>query len=375
MGEEMWRASGSPCLDGAPGPPEISSAAGAWPKLLAVALTEAIARHLGAELAALATDRLVCWPPCELSSGALATVQEAATAAAREHGPVVIDANPPPTIVAAPLQADSRTPGLFGSLVVVSPVSSSGGIVQWVEALAGQAAAALENARLFDLGQPPHRREAGELRDRVSIVVVDRHRIVREGLRSVLEGAGVTVVGVAGSAAAAYEVVRRSQPDVVLLDLELSQAGPREGLELCSQISEQFPAVGVVALTAFPDQALVLDALRRGARGCVQKDIGIAGLAEVIRAVRSGESGFDSRTAAAVVRSLAGGADARRPMLSARELEVVRLVARGRTNRQIGRACFISESTVKYHVRHVMAKLGARHRTEVVYAAGRLGLI
>jgi DNA-binding NarL/FixJ family response regulator len=371
----MWRASGSPCLDGGPGPPGISAAAGAWPKLLAAALTEAIARHLGAELAALATDRLVCWPPCELSSGTLATLREAAAAAAREHGPVVIEAHPPPAIIAAPLQAGSATPAPLGSLVVVTPARSARGMVRSVECLASQAAAALENARLFDPGEPPHRHETSEPLDRVSVVVVDRHRIVREGLRSVLEGEGASVVGEAGSTAAAGEVVRRSRPDVVLLDLELSDAGPREGLELCAQISAQYPAVGVVVLTAFPDQALVLDALRRGARGCVQKDIDVPGLAGVIRAVRSGESGFDSRTAAAIVRSLTAGVDTRRPALSARELEVVRLVARGRTNRQIGQACFISESTVKYHVRHVMAKLGARHRTEVVYAAGRLGLI
>jgi DNA-binding NarL/FixJ family response regulator len=371
----MWRASGWPCPGGGLGPPEISAAASAWPKLLAAALTEAIARHLGAELAALATDRLVCWPPCELSSDALATVHEAATAAARERGPVVLDTHSPPTIVAAPLQAGSAAPSPLGSLVVVTSASGTRGMVRWVERLAGQAAAALENARLFDLGQPPHRHGHRELHDRVSVVVVDRHRIVREGLRSVLETEGASVVGEAGSAAMAHEVVRRSQPDVLLLDLELSEAGPREGLELCARISEQFPAVGVVVLVAFPNQALVLDALRRGARGCVEKDVDVAALAGVIRAVRSGESGFDSRTASAVVRSLTADVDARRPALSARELEVIRLVARGRTNRQIGQACFISESTVKYHVRHVMAKLDARHRTEVVYVAGRLGLI
>lgn len=296
-------------------------------------------------------------------------------AATREGGPVVIDAHPPATIVAAPLQTDTAAPSRLGSLVVVTPASGTRGMVQSVERLADQAAAALENARLFDLGQPAHRHERGELRDRVRVVIAGRHRIVREGMRSVLETEGASVVGEAGSAAAAHEEVRRSQPDVLLLDLELGEAGPGEGLDLCARITEQFPAVGVVALVAFPNQALVLDALRRGARGCVQKDVDVAGLTGVIRAVRSGESGFDSRTASAVVRSLSADVDTRRPALSAREREVVRLVARGRTNRQIGQVCFISESTVKYHVRHVMAKLGACNRTEVVYAAGRLGLI
>jgi len=388
----MWSANSSPRTDGGPEAPANSPAAGVWPKLLATALIEAIARQLGARLAALSIDELVCWPPCGLSSVVLATLEEAAAAAARQRRSVVIDTHAPPTIVAAPLPAGTAPPGSRGCLVVVvAPAAGAGHLVPWVEALAGQAAAALDNARRFELDDPLWQREpvdgrpraiedgprrrASSRDDRVSVVVVDRHRIVREGLTSVLQGEGASVVGEADSAPAAHEVVRRSRPDVVLLDLQLSQAGPNEGLELCSQINERFPAVGVVVLTAFQDQALVLDALRRGARGYVMKDSDVAGLVRVIRAVKSGASGFDPRSADAVVRSFAAGTDSRRLELSARELEVVRLVARGRTNRQIGEACFISESTVKFHVRRVMTKLGARHRTEVVHAAGRLGLI
>lgn len=377
----MWSATSSPPIDGEHELTEVSPAASAWPRLLATALIEAIARQVGARLAALSVDELVCWPPYELSSAALSTLEEAAAAVARRHGPVVIDTNSPPTIVAAPLPAGAGSPGSEGSLVVVvTPTAGADHLVPWVEALACQAAAALENARRFDLcDQPAGRRgprqEGGAPDDRMSVVVVDRHRIVREGLRSVLESEGASVVGEAGSAHAAHEVVRRSEPDVVLLDLELGHAGPTEGLELCRQISERFPAVGVVVLTAFQEQSLVLDALRRGARGYVIKDSDVAGLVRVIRAVKSGEPGLDSHSAAAVVRSIATGTDPRRLELSARELEVVRLVAGGRTNRQIGEACFISESTVKFHVRRAMTKLGARHRAEVAYAAGRLGLI
>jgi two-component system, NarL family, response regulator DevR len=359
----MRSGTASPRHDGGLIPPLISPDTGGWPRLLASGLVEAIARHLGARLAALSLDGLVWWPPYELSSGALRIVQEAATAVERERGPVVLDGRPPAPVVAVPLSAGEGRPG---SLVVLAPHAGARGAVPGVQALARQAAAALEHARLVDQDRM--------LQEPVTVVVVDDHTIVREGLRSILEGAGASVVGEAGSAAAALDVIGRSEPDVVLLELKLGRAGPGEGLELCGRINERFPAVGVVVLTASEDQTLVLDALRRGARGYVVKDVDVAGLVDVIRAVKRGESGFDSHSAAAVVRSVASGADAR-PELSARELEVVRLVATGRTNRQIGEACFISESTVKFHVRHVMAKLGARRRAEVVCAAGRLGLL
>ena len=360
--QEMWNPSASPLLHGGLGAPEISRADQTWPTLLASALIEAIARQLGARVAAFSLDGLVCCASRELSPADLATVQEATTAVERQRGPVVLDGPGPPAVVAAPLPARH---GSLGSLVVVAPDADA---VPRVEALARRAAAALESAGLPEHDEQPC---AGLVR----VVLVDDHTIVREGLRSLLERQGARVVGDAGGAAAALEVIQRTQPDIVLLDLELSHAGPREGLELCGQISERFPAVGVVVLTAFRDQALVVEALRRGARGYLVKDVDVAGLLGVIRAVIRGESGFDAHSAAAVVRSVAAGPRARRPELSCRELEFVRRLASGRTNREIGEACFISESTVKFHVRQAMAKLGARHRTEVVYAAGRLGLI
>lgn len=359
----MRNPSASPLLQGGLGAPETPHAADAWPGLLASALIEAIGRHLDARLAAFALDGLVCWPSGELSAGALATVRGAAGAVERERRPVVLRRRTP-SVMAAPLLGRR---GWLGALVVVTSDAVAAGAPSRIEALARQAAAALENASLPGRGEQPP--------GRLSVVLVDAHTIVRQGLRSLLEREGATVVGEAGSAPAALDVIELSQPDVALLDLELSQAGPGEGLDLCGRVSERFPRVGVVVLTAVRDHALVLEALRRGARGYVVKDVDLVGLVSVVRAVKRGESGFDSHSAAAIVRSVAGGAVGRRPGLSGRELEVVRLVARGRTNREIGAACFISESTVKFHIRHAMAKLGAHHRTEIVYAAGRLGLI
>ncbi|HEX9123111.1 MAG TPA: response regulator transcription factor [Actinomycetota bacterium] len=216
------------------------------------------------------------------------------------------------------------------------------------------------------------RRESSE---GIRLVVVDDHTIVREGLKSVLElEPDIEVVGEAATAETALRAVGERRPDVVLLDLKLSDDRPAEGLDLCAEIARRFPEARVVVLTTFHDQGLVLEALRRGARGYVLKDVDVVDLVKIIRAVRRGESGFDTRSAALVVRSLSG-AEPARPKLTSREVEIVRLLARGLTNREIGQASFISESTVKFHLRNIMSKLEVRRRTEVVYAATRLGLL
>lgn len=209
----------------------------------------------------------------------------------------------------------------------------------------------------------------------IRVVIVDDHTIVREGLKSILElERDITVVGQAASPEEALNAVEAKNPDVVLLDLKLSEDGPAKGLSLCSDIVRRFPRVGVVVLTTFHDQALVLDALRRGAKGYVLKDVDVVDLVKIIRAVQRGESGFDARSASLVVRSLAGG-DLPGPKLTEREVGIIRLLAKGLTNREIGRAAFISESTVKFHLRNIMAKLDVHHRAEVVYAATKLGLL
>jgi two-component system, NarL family, response regulator DevR len=210
----------------------------------------------------------------------------------------------------------------------------------------------------------------------IRILVVDDHTIVRQGLRSILElEPDFTVVGEAADAAAAIADTARLRPDVVLLDLKLSDSAPAEGLDVCATLRDQQPAVRIVVLTTFLDQKLLVGALQRGASGYVLKDVDAVELARIIRTVHRGESGFDGRSARLVVRSLTGQPAAPARLLSERELEVVRLVARGATNVQAARDLFVSESTVKYHLRLAMRKIGARDRTELVYRAGAQGLL
>lgn len=210
--------------------------------------------------------------------------------------------------------------------------------------------------------------------EHVRIVLVDDHAIVRHGLRSVLEREDdLQVVGEAATATEALAVVERTRPNIVLLDLKLSTGDNMEGLALCGELTRQHPDLGVLILTTFLDGGLVVDAIHRGARGYVVKDVDTTELVRSIRAVARRESSFDSRSAAAMVQSM--NAPASEPPLTERELNVLRELARGLSNRDIGGKLFISETTVKFHVRNIMRKLAAATRAEAVYEASKRKLI
>ena len=212
----------------------------------------------------------------------------------------------------------------------------------------------------------------------IRLVIVDDHAIVRQGLRSILEREpDIEVVGEAASAGEALDLVAASRPHIVLLDLKLSAGSDVAGLTLCGQLTAATPAPGVLVVTTFLDQQLVLEAIQRGARGYVLKDVDAVALVAAIRAVRRGESAFDSHSATMVVRSLAAPPPpaASGPDLTAREREVLTLLARGLSNEAIGRELFISATTAKFHVGNVMRKLSVTRRAEAVYAGSKLGLI
>ena len=206
------------------------------------------------------------------------------------------------------------------------------------------------------------------------VMLVDDHAIVRRGLRSILElEPDIAVVAEAGGRGEALPMLDRVHPDVILLDLKLSADHDAEGLELCSEILARRPDSRVVILSTFLDENLLNQALRRGAKAYVLKEVDVVELVRIIRAVSRGESGFDSRSAEMMRALVAHGADGA-GYLTAREREVIALLAHGLTNREIGTRMFVSESTAKFHVHNVMRKLGVRRRAEVAYAAGKLGL-
>ena len=209
----------------------------------------------------------------------------------------------------------------------------------------------------------------------IRIVLVDDHAILRQGLRSVLErDADLVIVGEASSEAEAEAVVGATNPDVVLLDLKLSAGSDYEGLSLCATLSGAYPGIGLLVLTTFLDENLVVRAVHAGARGYVVKDVDTTELVRAIRAISAGESAFDSRSAAAVVRSMSGRSEPRK-QLTDREIEVLKLLAAGLSNNKIGEKLFISATTAKFHVSNIMRKLEVSRRAEAVYAASKRGLI
>ena len=207
----------------------------------------------------------------------------------------------------------------------------------------------------------------------LDLVLVDAHALVRQGLRAVLERESeLRVVAECASPGEALAAVDRHRPHVVLLDLEPTDAA---GLELCAELARR--GLAVVVLTACLGDELVLRAVRAGARGYVVKDVDAAVLVRAVHAVARGESAFDVRSAAAMLRGGGTGlAEQAEPhQLTGREIEVLDLLARGLSNKDIGGRLYISETTAKFHVGNILRKLAVTRRAEAVYAAGKLGLI
>ncbi len=205
----------------------------------------------------------------------------------------------------------------------------------------------------------------------ITIVVVDDHPVVREGLVASLEDdAEFRVVGAAGSAEDALPLVAGQKPDIVLLDLELPGVG---GLDAIPALLAAHPPSRILILTAYDTDERVMGALRAGARGYLLKGASLEEIARAIRAVHAGESYLEPRIASKVVAEL--GPRKRPTALSRREREVLRLVAEGHANKQIARALGITERTVKFHVTSILNKLGAENRAQAVALAGRRGLL
>jgi two-component system response regulator DevR len=210
----------------------------------------------------------------------------------------------------------------------------------------------------------------------IDIVLIDDHAIVRHGLRSILEREpDLRVVGEASTIESARAVVNQVRPTIVLLDLKLSTGSDTEGLDLCATLVADHPELGVLVLTTFIDDHLVMAAIHNGARGYVVKDVDTSALIRAIRDISRGGSAFDARSAAAMVRGINAGPVEADNKLTAREREVLELLSRGMSNVEIGKKLFISDTTVKFHVGNILRKLGVSRRAEAVHLAGKMGLI
>lgn len=210
----------------------------------------------------------------------------------------------------------------------------------------------------------------------IRIVVADDHPIVRAGIIGLLEAeAGLEVVGEAADGAEAVAVAASERPDLVLMDLRMPQL---DGAAATARILAEVPGTRVLVLTTYETDDHILAAIEAGASGYLLKAAPQAEILAGIRAVAAGETVLAPSIAAKLVsrvRADAASVAAPAPALSRRELEVLRLVAEGRSNPEIARALFIGEATVKTHLLHVFEKLEVNDRTRAVTRAMELGLI
>lgn len=207
----------------------------------------------------------------------------------------------------------------------------------------------------------------------VRILVVDDHEVVRMGLVNLLASRDDFVVaGQAGTAEAAAEAVASTRPDVVLMDVRLPG---RSGIEACRDIVRRWPATRVIMLTSYADDTLVAEAIEAGASGYLLKRVAAAELLNAIEAVARGGASLDPSVARSVVDRLRHAEQSRVMAdfgdLTRRELQVLALVAEGRTNSEIAATLFLSEKTVAHHITAIFEKVGVSNRVEAATYAVR----
>ena len=208
----------------------------------------------------------------------------------------------------------------------------------------------------------------------IRVFLVDDHPVVREGLRTFLESRdGIEVVGEAGDGESAVTAIERLHPDVVLMDLVMPGMG---GVAAIRRIRERVPTTRVVVLTSFASDDQVIPAVQAGAAGYLLKDVEPSGLEAAIRLVHEGEALLDPQVAGRVMQEVAHpapGSDL--AALTPREREVLGLLGRGMSNRELADTLVVSEKTVKTHVSNILMKLGLHDRTQAALLAVREGVV
>jgi two-component system, NarL family, response regulator LiaR len=212
--------------------------------------------------------------------------------------------------------------------------------------------------------------------DGITIVIVDDHSIVRQGVRALLETQkDIFIAGEAASGDEAIRLCADQAPDVVLMDLVMPGLN---GVEATRQIKQVSPRTQVIVLTSYHEDEHILPAIRAGALSYLLKDIGPSELLMAVRKAARGETTIHPRVAASMMQALHGSkSKEENPFadLSKREIEVLRLIADGLSNASIAQSLFISEKTVKSHVGNILSKLHLADRTQAAVYAWRSGLV
>lgn len=201
-----------------------------------------------------------------------------------------------------------------------------------------------------------------------TVLIVDDHPVVRSGLRTVLDAdPSLTIIGEAGTGEEALEMAGQHHPDVVLCDLRLGDG--IDGIETTAALRTLSPAPAVVILTTFDRDVEIMGAVEAGAAGYILKDVAPEKIAEAIRRAGAGELVLSPDLASRVLSGM------RSPRLTEREIEVLQLLSTGATNKEISRALFVTEATVKSHIAHIFTKLDVDSRSRAVHVARTKGFL
>jgi DNA-binding NarL/FixJ family response regulator len=215
--------------------------------------------------------------------------------------------------------------------------------------------------------RPPDRRH-----DVTTLLLVDDHQLLRQGLRRAVEEAGFTVIGEAGDGAEAVRLAETYRPDLVLMDVSMPVL---DGIEATRRITELVPDTRVVMLSMHGEEDTISRAIKAGAVGYLGKDCTMAEVAETLAKVAAGDTAISSGLARTMLAAPPVDAETATPVLSKREEEVLQLFAEGRTTSEVARELFISAKTVKNHLASIYEKLDAHDRTHAVLTAVKMGII
>ncbi len=213
--------------------------------------------------------------------------------------------------------------------------------------------------------------------EKIKVLIVDDHQVVRQGLRTFLDlHDDILVVGETGDGLTAVELAAQLLPDIVLMDLVMPRL---DGITATSRIKSLGTGIKVIALTSFAEDERVFPAIQAGASSYLLKDVSPEMLVEAIRAVHQGEVRLHPQVLLKLMKQVAGLPTKEHthtdPQLTQREGQVIRLVARGQSNREIARTLVISEKTAKAHISNILGKLGLDDRTQMAIYAMKHGLV
>jgi two-component system, NarL family, response regulator LiaR len=208
----------------------------------------------------------------------------------------------------------------------------------------------------------------------IQVMLVDDHAMVRAGLKALLKQfEGIEVVGDAGSGQQAIELVKKSHPDVILMDLTMPGM---DGIEVSRRILEIRPGQHIIILTGFLDDESLIQTVKAGAQGCVDKTISPEALIDAIREVYAGKPSFNSTIVWRILRGISKeGPEQQKNNLSEREIQVLRLMTQGKLDEEIAQELVLTEVTVRTHISRILLKLGLENRVQAALYGLRSGLV